>query len=63
MCNGHHDGNMTLAKVLYPKARIYYERIEPVASVWGTLDTDIDGRIDNPVTNPADLEGFHESRS
>ena len=27
--------------------------------MWGTIDTDIDGRIDNPVTNPADLEGFH----
>jgi iron uptake system component EfeO len=28
--------------------------------VWGTLDVSIDGRIDNPVTNPADLEGFHK---
>ena len=59
MCNAITTGNMALAKVDYPKARIYYERIEPVASVWGTIDTDIDGRIDNPVTNPADLEGFH----
>ena len=42
-----------------PQARVYYERIEPVAEVWGTLDTAIDGRIDNPVTNPADLTGFH----
>ena len=31
-----------------------------MAEVWGSLDTDIDGRIDNPVTNPADLEGFHK---
>ena len=30
-----------------------------MASVWGTLDTQIDGRINNPVTNPAALEGFH----
>jgi iron uptake system component EfeO len=52
-------GNQTLAEELYPKARIYYERIEPVAEVWGTLDTSIDGRIDNPVTDPTKLEGFH----
>jgi len=39
---------------------VFYERIEPVAEVWGTLDTAIDGRIDNPVTNPADLQGFHK---
>ena len=31
---------MTQAKVLYPKARVYYERIEPVAEVWGSLDTE-----------------------
>jgi iron uptake system component EfeO len=59
MCNDINAGSMTQAEIDYPKARIYYERIEPVASVWGTLDTAIDGRIDNPVTNPADLEGFH----
>ncbi len=59
MCNDVNAGNLTQAEIDYPKARIYYERIEPVASVWGTLDADIDGRIDNPVTNPADLEGFH----
>jgi iron uptake system component EfeO len=59
MCDDIEAGNMARAEIDYPKARIYYERIEPVASVWGTLDTDIDGRIDNPVTNPADLEGFH----
>ena len=59
LCAAINAGNLTQAEQLYPKARVYYERIEPVAEVWGTLDTDIDGRIDNPVTNPADLEGFH----
>ena len=60
MCAAIDAGNQTQAEQLYPQSRIYYERIEPVAEVWGTLDTDIDGRIDNPVTNPADLEGFHK---
>ena len=53
---------MTQAEQLYPQARIYYERIEPVAEVWGTLDTAIDGRIDNPVTNPADLRASTASK-
>jgi iron uptake system component EfeO len=60
LCAAINAGNQTQAEVDYPLARVYYERIEPVAEVWGTLDTDIDGRIDNPVTNPADLEGFHK---
>ncbi|HEX3947118.1 MAG TPA: imelysin family protein, partial [Acidimicrobiales bacterium] len=55
MCAAIDAGNQTLAEQLYPKARIYYERIEPVAEVWGTLDTSIDGRIDNPVTTPTTL--------
>jgi iron uptake system component EfeO len=59
LCTAINGGNQTQAEQLYPQARISYERIEPVAEVWGTLDTAIDGRIDNPVTNPADLEGFH----
>jgi iron uptake system component EfeO len=60
LCAAIDAGNLTQAQLLYPQARVYYERIEPVAEVWGTLDTSIDGRIDNPVTNPADLEGFHK---
>jgi iron uptake system component EfeO len=59
LCSAISAGNLFQAETLYPLARIYYERIEPVAEVWGTLDTAIDGRIDNPVTNPANLEGFH----
>jgi iron uptake system component EfeO len=60
MCAAINAGNQAQAELDYPQSRIYYERIEPVAEVWGTLDTDIDGRINNPVTNPANLEGFHK---
>jgi iron uptake system component EfeO len=59
LCAAINSGNLSQAEQLYPLARVFYERIEPVAEVWGTLDTAIDGRIDNPVTNPADLTGFH----
>jgi iron uptake system component EfeO len=45
--------------VLYPQARVYYERIEPVAEVWGSLDTSIDGRWENPVTVASQFVGFH----
>jgi iron uptake system component EfeO len=60
LCTAIDAGDLAQAQLLYPQARVYYERIEPVAEVWGTLDVSIDGRIDNPVTNPADLEGFHK---
>jgi iron uptake system component EfeO len=50
---------MNQAKVLYPQARVYYERIEPVAEVWGSLDTSIDGRWENPVTVKSQFTGFH----
>ena len=38
---------------------MYYERIEPVAEIWGALDTEIDGRWDNPVTVKSQFMGFH----
>ncbi len=59
MCAAINAGNLTSAEQLYPAARVYYERIEPVAEVWGTLDADIDERLDSPVTS-ANLEGFHK---
>jgi iron uptake system component EfeO len=59
MCNAINPGNLEQAQELYPQARVYYERIEPVAEVWGTLDAAIDARIDD-VANPADFEGFHK---
>ena len=43
----------------YPQARVYYERIEPVAEIWGSLDTSIDGRWKNPVTVKSQFVGFH----
>jgi iron uptake system component EfeO len=58
-CQAISAGNMNQAKVLYPQARVYYERIEPVAEIWGSLDTDIDGRWENPVTVESQFIGFH----
>jgi iron uptake system component EfeO len=52
-------GDIEKAKSLYPVARTYYERIEPVAEIFGELDPAIDAR-------EADLEpgqeftGFHK---
>ncbi|ATQ85706.1 Efem/EfeO family lipoprotein [Moraxella osloensis] len=51
-------GKLEEAKALYPKARMYYERSEPIAESFGDLDPRIDNR-------EADLEpnevwtGFH----
>jgi iron uptake system component EfeO len=59
-CQAIDAGNMTQAKVLYPQARVYYERIEPVAEIWGSLDTQIDGRWENPVTVASQFVGFHK---
>jgi iron uptake system component EfeO len=52
-------GKVKSAERRYPHARVYYERIEPVAAIWGNLDTQIDGRWQNPVTNRKDFIGFH----
>ena len=60
LCQAIEAGNMTQAEILYPQARVYYERIEPVAEIWGSLDTDIDGRWENPVTVPSQFIGFHK---
>jgi iron uptake system component EfeO len=59
-CRAIGAGDMSQAEVLYPKARIYYERIEPVAEIWGSLDTEIDGRWENPVTVASQFIGFHK---
>jgi iron uptake system component EfeO len=58
-CAAIKSGNMTRARLLYPQARVYYERIEPVAEIWGNLDTQIDGRWENPVTVKSQFIGFH----
>jgi iron uptake system component EfeO len=58
-CDAINSGDLQQAELLYSPARIYYERIEPVAEIWGDLDTEIDGRWENPVTVQADFMGFH----
>lgn len=40
------------------RARGYYERIEPVAEIWGKLDLQIDGRINDFVPRSG-FTGFH----
>jgi iron uptake system component EfeO len=59
-CAAINSGSLSAAKLAYSPARIYYERIEPVAEVWGSLDTEIDRRWENPVTDPAQFMGFHK---
>jgi iron uptake system component EfeO len=59
LCRAVDSGRLTSAQQLYPKARVYYEQIEPVAEIWGTLDTEIDGRWENPVTVKSQFTGFH----
>src|SRR6202000_3235017 len=58
-CQAVDAGNLNQAKILYPRARVYYERIEPVAEIWGTMDPEIDGRWENPVTVQSQFIGFH----
>jgi iron uptake system component EfeO len=58
-CKAISSGNMNQAKELYTPARMPYEKIEPVAEVWGGLDTSIDGRWENPVTVKSQFTGFH----
>jgi iron uptake system component EfeO len=58
-CRAINAGHMEQARVAYPQARVYYERIEPVAEIWGNLDIQIDGRWENPVTVKSQFIGFH----
>jgi iron uptake system component EfeO len=51
-------GNVDEAKALFPIARTYWERIEPVAETFGDLDPITDGR--EPDVDPgADFTGWH----
>ncbi len=51
-------GDVTTAKALFPVARTYYERIEPVAESFGDLDPRIDARV-NDVEEGDTWTGFH----
>lgn len=46
------------AKALFPVARVYWERIEPVAESFGDLDPKIDGRED-VIEEGMEFTGFH----
>ena len=51
-------GDVDTAKALYPVARTYFERIEPVAESFGDLDPRIDAR-ENDVEEGDTWTGFH----
>ncbi|MGW4115875.1 iron uptake system protein EfeO [Actinosynnema sp. NPDC004786] len=51
-------GEVERAKALYPVARTYWERIEPVAESFGDLDPKIDGRED-VIEEGVEFTGFH----
>jgi iron uptake system component EfeO len=52
-------GDVAKAKGLYPDARTPYERIEPVAEIFGDLDQKIDGREDG-ATAEIPFSGYHK---
>ncbi|MBC2021824.1 EfeM/EfeO family lipoprotein [Listeria booriae] len=51
-------GDTAKAKEYYSKARVYYERIEPIAESFGDLDPKLDARI-NDVDDQTEWTGFH----
>ncbi|GAA0796465.1 iron uptake system protein EfeO [Spirilliplanes yamanashiensis] len=51
-------GEVDKAKALFPVARTYWERIEPVAEIFGDLDPKIDGR-EEVVEEGMEFTGFH----
>lgn len=52
-------GNVDEAKRLFPIARTYWERIEPVAEKFGDLDPITDGREPDAVAESVDFTGWH----
>lgn len=55
-------GDVETAKALFPVARTYWERIEPVAEIFGDLDPKVDAREDDYPEGPTDpaFTGFHK---
>jgi len=51
-------GDVEGAKAIFPVARTYWERIEPVAEIFGDLDPLIDGR-EGDQEEGQDFTGFH----
>lgn len=52
-------GETEKAKELYPIARTYWERIEPVAEIFGDLDPLTDGREPDAKAEGRDFTGWH----
>ncbi|WP_188190518.1 iron uptake system protein EfeO [Nonomuraea sp. SYSU D8015] len=52
-------GKIEEAKTLYPISRTYWERIEPVAEIFGDLDPAIDGR-EADLAEGEEWTGFHK---
>ena len=52
-------GNADQAKTLFPVARTYYERVEPVAESFGDLDPRLDAREDDEREPGVPWTGFH----
>ncbi|MBW6437487.1 iron uptake system protein EfeO [Actinoplanes hulinensis] len=53
------DGDAAKAKELFPVSRTYWERIEPVAEIFGDLDPRIDGR-EEVTEEGMKFGGFHK---
>jgi iron uptake system component EfeO len=51
-------GEVEKAKALFPAARVYWERIEPVAESFGDIDPKIDGRED-VIEEGMPFTGYH----
>jgi iron uptake system component EfeO len=51
-------GDLTKAEQTYPAARLHYERIEPIAELFGDLDALIDMRADEDTGGTPSV-GFH----
>ncbi len=52
-------GDVDEAKKLFPIARTYWERIEPVAEIFGDLDPITDGREPDAKAEKRDFTGWH----
>jgi iron uptake system component EfeO len=52
-------GEVDEAKALFPLARTYWERVEPVAESFGDLDPKMDGREDDERDPGVAFTGFH----
>lgn len=52
-------GDVEAAKTVFPIARTYWERIEPVAESFGDIDPKIDGREDDERDPGVGFTGYH----